>query len=45
MHSIMLVIQFNLFIINLLTKFNFNKYYACIIFTKFGLHHSYINDG
>ncbi len=35
MHSIMLIIQFNRFTIRLLTNFNVNKYYACIIFTKF----------
>ncbi len=37
MHSTMLVIQFNLLYINNLIKFNTNKYYACIIFTKFGI--------
>lgn len=36
MHNIMLIILIKTFIFNLLTNFNVNKYYACIIFTIFG---------
>jgi len=35
MHSIMPVISINHFVFRLLTNFNLNKYYACIIFAKF----------
>lgn len=35
MHSIMLIIHFNVLLINLLDKFNIEIYYACIIFTTF----------
>lgn len=45
MHSIMLIIQFNHLTVRLLTKFNVNKYYACIIFTTFELNHFPKNDG
>ncbi len=36
MHSIMLFILINHLIVNVLTNFNVNKYYACIIFSIFG---------